>query len=225
MVYKITQLDSRHKIFIETLILTILILLIGFLIGFYVESARNERLTNDYKWFEIEALDLKLQNYYYQTLDASDCKTAIEENLRFADDIYNEGITLQRYEDAGELLEDSILLEKKRYILLKTELWLNSILLKEKCNNPFHTVTYIYTQYPSETIEAQQAAIANILRKIKEEKGNDVILLPIAGDIGLNSVDIQLRRFNNPELPVIIIDEKIILSGFSSEEEIKKHLD
>jgi hypothetical protein len=147
MVHQIIK--SKHRVFVESLILTLLILLIGFSIGFYVESSRANSIIQDYKDFEISVLDLKLQNYYYQIMDQSSCNSAIEQNLIFAEDIYSVGLNLQKYEDAGEILESSLFNEKRRYVLLKTELWLNSILLKKKCDDSFHTVVYLYTQYPS----------------------------------------------------------------------------
>jgi len=221
MVYKIVK--SVHRDFIETLFLTLLILLIGFLIGFYVESYRTNQISKSYKEFEVGALDLRLQNYYFQIMKESSCEKAIEQNFVFADRIYDEGLLLERYEQSNELSED-ILLEKKKYVLLKTELWLNSILLKEKCGNPFHTVVYVYSQTGNALKESEQDAISNILRKLKEERGNDIILIPIAGNIGIDIVDLQLNSYNVTYLPSIIIDEKQVLEGFHELDEIKSYL-
>ncbi len=222
MVYQIVKM--KHRIFIETLILTVLILFTGFLIGFYVESSRTNELIDNYKNFEIEAMDLKLQNYYYQIMDSASCETAIEQNFIFADEIYNEGLIIERYEQLNELSED-ILREKKRYVLLKTELWLNSILLREKCDASFHTVTYIYSQEGDDIKRAEQDVIADTLRELKEEKNNEIILIPIAGDIGLDIVDLQRRLYNITYLPSIIIDEKIVIEGYKSVEDLEEYLD
>lgn len=224
MVYKI--ITSKYRIFIETLLLTLLILSIGFLVGLQVEKYRTSKIISEYKDFELEALDLKLQNYYYQIMDRTSCKTAIEQNFIFADDIYNQGLILEKYEEANELSKD-ILLEKKRYVLLKTELWLNSILLKNKCPGKIQTLVYIYSQNENGNLakKAEQDAIADILREIKEEKGNEIVLIPIAGDLGLNAVDMQLRVYGVEYLPSVIIDERKVLEGFQTKEEILKYLD
>ena len=89
MVYKI--MNSRFRIFLESAIISMLILIIGFSFGLYVESNRNDKIIENYKNYEIQALDLKLQNYYYQIMDSSSCKQAIEQNFQYAEDIYLTG--------------------------------------------------------------------------------------------------------------------------------------
>ncbi|MBS3075393.1 hypothetical protein J4429_02945 [Candidatus Pacearchaeota archaeon] len=223
MVYQIIKNYPRFRVFLDSLIITILILIIGFFIGYYIEYLRTNSIVENYKNFEISALDLKLQNYYYQIMDDASCKQAIEQNFIFADNIYKTGLDLERYENVNELTKD-ILLEKKRYVLLKTELWLNSILLKKKCNNPFHTVVYVYTQKTDTKKDAEQGAISNVLKKIKEENGNKIILIPIAGDLGLDAVEMQMQIYNVTYFPSVIIDEKIVLKGFQKLEEIEKYV-
>tara|TARA_Y100000310_G_C20532552_1_gene739230 strand:- start:391 stop:1065 length:675 start_codon:yes stop_codon:yes gene_type:complete len=224
MVHKIIQ--SKYRIFIETLLLTLLILVIGFLIGIQVEQYRTNKIISNYKIFEVDALDLKLQNFYYQIMGKSSCNIAVEQNFIFADKIYNQGLILEKYEEANELSKD-ILLEKKRYVLLKTELWLNSILLREKCEGAFDTVVYIYSQNEGGEMgkKAEQDAVSNVLRSIKEERGNEIILIPIAGDLGLDSVELQMQVHKIDYLPSVIINELHILEGFKNKEEVELYLE
>ncbi|VVB77757.1 Uncharacterised protein [uncultured archaeon] len=222
MVYEIIK-NKKFRVFLDSLIITVLILMIGFIMGYYVEYLRTDKIVQSAKDFEISALDLKLQNYYYEIMDSTSCKNAIDQNFIFADKIYNTGLTLERYENVNELSKD-ILLEKKRYVLLKNELWLNSLLLKKKCNSPFHTIVYLYTQKTDTKKDAEQSAISDTLKKIKEEHGNQVVLIPIAGDLGLDSVDMQMKIYNVNYLPSIILDEKKVLEGFHNQNEIENIL-
>ena len=229
MVHKI--IGTKFGVFFESLILTILILIIGFSLGLAIESYRTNKIVNSYKDYEIEALDLKLQNYYYQIMDESSCDEAIKQNFDFADDLYLRGLELEKYEEANQLTED-IFREKKRYVLLKTELWLNSILLKEKCGNAFGTVVYLYSGDPANNVRvAQQKVLSNVLKTIKEEKGNKIILLPIAGDLelykdgpNLGAIELQKRIYNITNLPSIIINEDVVLEGFQTVEKIESYL-
>jgi hypothetical protein len=225
MVYEITK--DKNKVFIETLVIAILILLIGFSLGFYFEYLRVNNAVDESRTFEIEALDLKLQNYYYQIMDKASCDEALKQNLLFADDLYNMGLTLDKYEEANKI-SDEILREKRKYVLLKTELWLNSILLKEKCkaeNEKFHTIVYLYSNDKTDLAKnGEQMVVSNTLKELKEKRGNDIILLPIAGDLGLKSVDLQMKIYNITYLPSIIIDEKTVLTSFNSVEDIEKYL-
>ena len=229
MVHKI--IETKFGVFVESLILTVLILIIGFSLGLGIEAYRTNKIIDSYKDYEIEALDLKLQNYYYQIMDRSSCDEAIKQNFAFADDLYLRGLELEKYEEANQLTDD-IFREKKRYVLLKTELWLNSILLKEKCENPFDTVVYLYSGDPANNVKvAQQKVLSNVLKTVKEDKGNKIILLPIAGDLelykdgpNLRAVELQMRIYNVTNLPSVIINEKIVLEGFQTVEKIESYL-
>ncbi len=221
MVYKI---EGKFKIFIESLIITFFILTIGFFIGFSIESHRTNKIIDYYTNYEIESLDLKLQNYYYQIMDSEACESAIKQNFIFADDLYTRGLEIEKFEEASQITE-SIVREKRRYALLKTELWLNTILLKEKCGHPFDTVVYLFSHDPkNNVIVSEQKIISNVLKSVKEKKGNDIILIPIAGDMGLGAINLQMRRYNITELPSIIINENTVLKGFHTEEEIESYL-
>lgn len=222
MVHKVIM-GSKYKVFFESLVLSLFIILIGVSIGFALESARTGKILEEYKLFEIRALDLKLQNYYYQTMDQASCEIALASNLKFADDIYDEGLIIEKYEQVEEFT-DNILLAKQRYILLKTELWLNSILLKKKCDSSFHIVVYIYSQTDDMKKGVEQEIVSNELKNLKEKHGNEIILIPIAGDIGLDSVELQMQVYNVTYLPSIIIDEKVVLEGFNTVEEIEEYL-
>lgn len=231
MVHEIIK--SKYRVFLDATLLTLLILIIGFSFGIFVESYRTNKIANHYKDYEIEALDLKLQNYYYQIMDQSSCERAIEQNFIFADNLYKKGIELEKFEEANQITQD-ILMEKRRYVLLKTELWLNSILLKKKCENPFDTVVYLYSSEPTNNIKvAQQKVISNNLKTVKENQGNNIILLPIAGDMKLTDkqtdpklgiIDLQIKLYNIQELPAIVINEKTVLYGYNTEDEIESYL-
>lgn len=176
---------------------------------------------DNYQTNEIKALDLKLQNYYYQIMDSHQCDFAIQQNFIFADKLYEEGLELEQFEEASQISE-SIKIEKKRYVLLKTELWLNSLLLKNKCNEPFDTIVYFYADNHSIT---EQKIISNVLLDLKEEKGNQIILLPIAGDLGLDIVHLQRESYNITSLPSILINEKYVLEGYHTKEDLENYLD
>ena len=222
MVYKI--IGTKYWVFVEALVFTVLIFIIGFSLAMFIEFNRINTISQDYKNYEIETLDLKLQNYYFQIMDSSSCKQAIEQNFQFADDIYLKGLKLEQYEEANQLTDD-LKIEKKRYVLLKTELWLNSLLLKEKCKDPFDTIVYLYSGDPSNNIAvAQQKVISNVLKDVKDDKGNSVILIPIAGDLELKSVELQMNVYNITSLPAILINEKKVIYGYSNAKDIEKYL-
>ncbi len=222
MVYQIT--GHKNSVFIESLVLTLIVFVVGFSLGYYVENYRVDKIIKDYKEYEVEALDLKLQNYYYQIMSREACSSAIEQNFIFADKLYNNGLILEKYEEANQI-SDQLTLEKKRYVLLKTELWLNTLLLKEKCQVNFTTIVYFYSADPGNSARvAEQKVISNVLRTVKERNGKNLILLPIAGDMQLDAVNLQMNAYNVTHLPSVLINEDTILEGFSNVEEIETYL-
>lgn len=222
MVHKIR--DKKYWIFIDALVIAGAIFIIGFSTGFLLENLRLNKIIDNYRDNEIESLDLKLQNYYYQIMDSETCDSAIEQNFIFADKIYEEGLKIARFEEANQIT-DSLKIEKKRYVLLKTELWLNSLLLKEKCGDRFDTVVYFYEDNaPSSAKNSEQKIISNVLKDVKNEKRNSIILLPIAGDLDLDIVNLQKEIHNVTYLPSILINEETLLEGFHSQEEIEQYL-
>jgi len=222
MVY--TIIGGKFGVFLEAFFISVCLLMIGFFIGFYIEYARTNEMMNNYQNFEVESLDLKLQNYYFQIMNQSSCSEAIKQNFIFADKIYNVGLKLEKYEETSELTK-ALIIEKKKYVLMKNELWMNSQLLKSKCKIPFDTVVYFYSQNTNTMKDAEQSSLSSVLRDVKNEMGNNIVLIPMAGDMGLDSIDMQMRIYNVTYLPSLVINEKVKLEGFRTKEEVEKYLE
>ncbi|MBS3074363.1 hypothetical protein J4447_02805 [Candidatus Pacearchaeota archaeon] len=215
---------NQKRVFWEALILSIFVFAVGVALGFMLESLRADKVADIYANSEIGLLDVRLQSQIYE-LNGIDCKTAAEENIRFGDSIYEEAKTLARYEEAQRLSE-SLTFQHKRFDILRMLFWINSIKIKERCNNPFHTITYIY-DYEEPTIDqkAKQAVFSKVLGEVKETKASEVMLIPIAGDLNISSVELIKKIYGIEELPTILIDEKIKITSITSKEEILELLE
>jgi len=215
--------QSQKHVFWEALLVTILIFGIGVFIGVVIENWRTSRAGELYQKSEVGLLDIRTQNEIY-SLGEFNCDSAIEENLKFAGRIYEEAKILERYETA-ERLTESLNLEHKKYDVLRALLWINSMKIKKQCNASYHNVVYLYDYIePSIDIKAEQAVFSRILSELKDKKGNKIMLIPMAGDNNLSSINILIARYNvtEKELPVILIDEKIKITELQKVEEIEK---
>jgi len=131
---------------------------------------------------------------------------------------------LEKYEESGKM-SDSIKLAHRKYDLLRTFLWINTIKLKEKCQQNFSVIVYLYEYDPEElTKKATQIVWSRILFQLKQEKGNEIILIPIAINSDIESLDSLIEKYEFSDFPKIIIDNEYIISELSSIGEIKKHL-
>ncbi|MCK4552673.1 hypothetical protein KAT80_00525 [Candidatus Pacearchaeota archaeon] len=215
---------NQKYVFLQALIIAFVIFNIGIFLGYKLETSRIDKINNWYLQSEIELLDQRIQKDAFEFLELN-CDAMVEENINFADRIYEEAMIINKYEKANRI-NDDIILQHKRYDLLRTLFWINSMKIKEKCNSDYHNLVYFY-QYNDVSIEkkAKQKVFSNLLFQIKEEKKAEIMLIPIAADNNIGSINLLLDKYNITELPTILIDEKIKLTAIGGVEDIREHLD
>lgn len=217
------MLKSNKHVFWEALIITIFIFGIGVLFGIFLENARANRVSELYLKSEINLLDVKVQTEILNLKDLN-CEEAIKQNIQFADKIYEDAKILENYDDASRMDSDFVEYHK-RYDLLRTLLWMNSIKIKEKCGKEsFHTIVYLY-DYKSEDAEQKnkQQIISRFLEELKVEYGSNIILIPIAKNLGINSIDLLIKNYNVSGTSVIV-DEKVVISELEDLNNIRQYL-
>jgi len=216
--------DSQKNAFWQAFLVTILIFGIGVFFGVILENSRADKINDLYQASELNLLDIRLQTEIY-SLGSFNCEKAIQENIDFADKIFEEAKLLNRQEKASRLT-DSLAVEHKKYDLLRTMLLLNSIKIKEKCKNSYFEVVYFYDlNDPSFDTKAKQGVFSRLLTELKEAKGKDILLIPIAGDNDISAVKILLEKYkiSEEELPVILIDRKTKITDIQTIEELLEY--
>ena len=216
------MLKSRKHVFWEALLVTILIFGIGIFLGVVLENWRSEKISEMYLVSDINLLDIRVQTQILNLEDVN-CDEAIRKNIEFGDKIYEDAKTLRRYEGANRLTQ-SIVQEHKKYDLLRTLFWTNSIRIKEKCEDDFHTVVYLY-DYDSDNLiqKTKQAVFSEYLEELKEEYGNSIVLIPIARNMDLISIELLTKNYGI-ESASIIVDESLILTELEELDKIKEYL-
>jgi hypothetical protein len=218
--------DSQKHVFWQALILAIFIFGIGMLLGYLLELSREGEIQKLYSQTEIDLLDVKVQSDILTSLPINNCDLAVQENLKFADRIYDESKLLDRYENANKISQ-TIILEHKKYDLMRTMLWANSIKIKNDCNASYHNLIYLYDYNdPRMDTRAVQSVFSRILSQIKEERGSDILLIPLAGDNNVSSLRLLMSNYgvSEGELPVVLIDENVKITELESKDEIEKYL-
>lgn len=217
-------LNNRKRVFWEALFLTVVVFFFGILIGVAYESAQSSRINVDYAVSEVSLMDAFALNSMIN-LNSADCKVLARANFEFADKIYSEAVLLEKYESSGKVTNEMRLIHRK-YDILRTFLWINTIETIEKCGKNYSTVVYLY-EYSSRdlTQKAEQTVWSKILGDLKEKEGDKVLLIPIATDSDLTSLDSLISEFNITSYPIVIIDEKYVITGLSSVEDLLKYID
>lgn len=216
--------QSQKHAFWQALVITIIIFSLGVIFGFVLENWRNSRVEFIYKQSEVDLLDVKLQSDIYSQGEFN-CNSAVEENIKFADKIYEEAKQMERYQKASVLTEDLKIWHNK-YDILRATVLLNSIRIKQKCNSSYYDVIYLYKyNNPDFDILAKESVFSRLLGELKEKKGSSILLLPIAADSNLSSVNLILDKYNvsQKELPIILINGEIKISEIENINDLEKY--
>jgi len=215
-------LKSKKHVFWEAFLVTIVVFFLGLLIGFALESSRVDEIENYYSESEISLMDMLAFN---NLLDNQiNCGDLIKANIDFADKIYLEAQVLEDYEDSGKLSE-SIKISHRKYDLLRTFLWINSIKSLEKCQNNVDVVVYLY-EYDTQDLTkiAEQKVWSKVLGDLKSERGDKLILIPIAINTDIITLETMVADFGVLKFPLVIINNNDFIDDISSVEDLEGHL-
>ena len=211
---------SKKHVFWQALLSAILIFGIGLLLGVALENSRNNEVQKNLLNSEINVLDSQVLAQIPGNFKV-DCKSSTEQLTDFADSIYSEAKLLEQYDSSSELT-DTLKIVHRKYDLLRVILWTQSINLKKQCKSDFHTVVYIY-QYdePDVIVRSEQITFGRFLEDLKQKYGNKIILIPVAGDLKLNSIDLVKNSYGIDSYPVIILDEKTVIRSVDDLDKIE----
>lgn len=214
-------LKSKKNVFWEALFVTIIIFVTGILLGFSLESSRLNQINNFYLQSEISLMDIFTFNNLIEM--GADCNTLENQNILFADKIYGESKLLDQYEEVEKLSENTKITHQK-YDLMRTLLWINVIKTKEQCKDSTNSVIYLY-EFETEDLaqKATQKVWSRILLDLKETTGNNIILIPIAVNKEIYSLEALLNKYEINRYPVVIINDHVI-ENLESETKLQKYL-
>jgi len=217
-------IKNQKFIFLYALIATLIVFNLGIFLGYMLEASRINKINQMYLETDMNILDQRILNDAQDIIDF-DCEYLIEENIKFGDKIFKDALQIKKYEDANRI-NDDIISQHRKYDLLRTLFWINSMKIKQKCNSNFHIIVYIY-KYNNPSVEqvSEQKFFSNLLSELKEKYGNEVLLIPTAGDNNLVSLDLLIKKYGVIELPTILIDENIKMTEIKSMEDIEKYLE
>ena len=217
------KLGNPKNAFWEAFLIAIVIFVLGLLLGIAYENNNLKKIDDYYAQSEITMIDFLVLNSVIE-VGESDCDFLRESIFDFADRIYWESITLEKYEDSAQV-SDSMRLAHDKYDILRTFLWANSIDLKNRCDSNFSTLVYLYEYEPEDlTKRATNSVWSKIIFDLKQSKGKEILLIPIAVDNKLNSLKSMTKKFNIAEYPIVVIDNEFVIDDLKTIEEIEKHL-
>lgn len=214
-------MKSKH-LFWQALAITIFIFGSGFLFGWYFEYNRISEVT----LLGYNAESSMLDTYALVSLIESEkltCEELISANYDFANQIYYEARALEKFDEVNKIT-DAMKLAHRKYDIMRTILWIKSIEIKDKCGD-FNTVVYLY-EYDTENLiqRSKQNTFSRVLMETKSRGQKEFILIPIAVDLNVTSLNYLTDHYGIENFPAIIINEKKILTDNVNPNEILNQL-
>jgi len=212
-----------YDAFWKAFIFSTIIFIFGLNMGSFIENSTLDKLEKNVINSEVELYDSNIRSNVLEYYNIS-CEKSIENTFEIADKIYEEVKMLEELDKSSTIVEgfDEV---HKRYDLLRTQLWLDATNLKTNCQDNFNLIVYIY-EYNSK--KPQVISIQNLYEELTSEiKSNyesEVLLIPIANNMELNSLELLLENYNSVNQTSIIINNKYIIKGASNYEEIASYL-
>jgi len=205
---------KNKQVFWEALIIAIFIFGSGLFFGYFIELNQVSNVISLYQETELNLLDTKIQDGII-SLNEIDCELFFNESVNFANRIYEEAKLLEKYEDSSQLSQGA-LFQHKKYDLLRANLWINTIKLKERCDLDFITLVYFYDYRTSSLgLRSEQEVFSRKLLEVRNEKGDKVILIPIASNLNINSIEYLKSYYKMDTVPTILINEKDKITGIN----------
>ena len=202
------MLKSKKHVFWEALIITIVVFLAGLFLGMLIETSNSSKISNLFLQSEISLSDTSATSRLIEN-ENLDCELIKESNIKVANRIYEEAKLLELYEDSGKLTDSMKLLHKK-YDLLRSLLWVSNQKSLDRCEN-YNLIVYLYDYNTEDTgKKATQNVWSKILLDVKTQS-YDILLLPIAADQNLTTIEYLMEEYEIEQLPALVINNDHVL--------------
>ena len=210
------------NVYIKAVIPTVFLLLIGIMIGIWIDNYRLESSRKALSESEINWNDAQLLHIYLEKLGREKCDLAFQQNLEYNSKIYKKGLEIEKVIKAN-VFTPEVKQEWRRYVLLQMQFWLNSMELKTKCNLQYKNVVYLYRLDNVSRDEAVNNKVqSSVLLDLKEKCGNKIMLVPLTTNLDLVSVETIVKQYGIEQFPAVIVDEKSVYQGITSLEELAR---
>ena len=212
----------KYPVFFQALLLTITVFVVGLYLGVSLEENRMSKINAYYIDSEVSLIDLITTDSLIENTDIS-CDILESSNVDLLNKVYEEALILDEYQVSGRLTQNVKEFHKK-YDVLRTYLWANSIKIKERCGENFNTVVYLYNNSVEDlSIRAEQNIWSKVLLEVKNEN-KDLVLIPIDINSNLISLNSMIKDYKIERYPTVIVNEEKVFSEIVDREELNKFL-
>jgi hypothetical protein len=205
--HKKVKRKFRKERYIAIGFFTLVIFILGALLGTIIEKKRVDALSYESKVIDIDYKSNQLQYQYFDTLEETNesCKV-LPKVIEISMDTLSESLEkVVNYRDEGLLNDKEYELLERKYLLDNLKYWMFSNKANKKCNKDVVTVLYFYSDEECDVCP-NQGVILTYYKKILQD---ELLVFPVNIDV-LNEplIDLLEVSYNVSDLPYVVIDEK-----------------
>jgi len=216
------MVNSKNA-FWQALVVTIFVFVAGLVLGFYIELSNVDKSDSLIRSSEVDFLDQQIKFSILNSGINFNCENSKKDIFDFADQVYVDAVKFEEEDAQSKFTEEQRGILHKRYDLLRINLWIESLKLRENCNGSFHTILYFFDySSPDVDIRSEQRIMSLVLLDLKYRYPNDILLLPIAANMDLDSIDMIKENYNVSRSPTLIIDESLVIDSLITADELEK---
>ncbi len=222
---KITQKRKKDYIkFFAAFLITFLIFISSFLLGFYIDKNKYEVLNLKVEKQDIDFESLQLQYLFLQEFKGNESNKCsliegiMNNNLKVLYPILNK---ILDYEKNKEENSEKYSLLLSKYNIYNTKYYLLAEKSKKECNNDIVVVLYFFnTEDKCKSCKGE----SYILSGLKEEFKEKLLVFPY----NLNNIDndftlqLMAKTYNITKTPTIIVDNEIRIEKYIGKKDLKK---
>ncbi len=216
-------LKSKKHVFWQAFFLTVMFFALGLILGVYFEQLQANTANVNFYNSEVSLYDSFALGQVLQVSNSS-CSVMSTDIAKFADQVYTEAQQLDQYDQSGQITS-SIKMIHRKYDLLRTLIWIDVMNVEKKDPNcHINTAVYLYTYNTQDVnLKAEQLVWSRVLLQMKNEEGNNVVLIPIAVDQNIDSLNYLLQQYNVTQFPAVVINQKHILYHLDTASELESY--
>ncbi len=215
---------TKKSRYVLALFVTVVIFLLGFLLGLTISSGKIEYLENLYK---SQSADYESLQFQYAFLDmisnesnpnetCSVISAILENNLKLLGPAQDK---IEGYEISGDINNEDYRIIKRKYMIANLRYWLLAQKSEEVCENDMISVLYFYNQNCGSCRD--QGFILSQLKNIFED--NILIFHMDASITEEPIIDILRRKYKIYEFPSLVIEDETF-KGFLSKNDILQRI-
>jgi len=214
---------KRSRYFLAFFV-TVVIFLLGFLLGLTISSGKIEYIENLYKSQSADYESLQFQYVFLDMLEnesnpnetCSAISAILENNLKLLGPAQDK---IEGYEISGDINNEDYRIIKRKYMIANLRYWLLAERSKEVCGSDMVSIIYFYDQNCESCRD--QGFILSQLKSIFED---NLLIFPMDASITEEpTIDILRRKYKIYEFPTLVIEEKTF-KGFLSKSDILKEI-